>query len=209
MGKAKTKTVDSRKPKHSNDSSRPSKTPVGKGGKEHRDASTVSTQAQLQGCATQAQTLTVSVVVCRSAGSTCTRLVLSETKRAKSYTRSHRYCCFGHRRIDVFAAYAVLSSRLDTCLAVSSSCGSTPACICAGVSIQGFTKQSDPARQTMVWKYSCCWAKAAGSVQGGDEHQGQHQLKGFKHGSFKSQALVIISVMNWQLSWSDCCVPGG
>ena len=41
MGKAKTKTVDSRKPKHSNDSSRPSKTPVGKGGKEHRDASTV------------------------------------------------------------------------------------------------------------------------------------------------------------------------
>ncbi len=42
MGKAKTKTVDSRKPKHSNDSSRPSKTPKGKGGKEHRDASTVS-----------------------------------------------------------------------------------------------------------------------------------------------------------------------
>lgn len=41
MGKAKTKTVDSRKPKHSNDSSRPSKTPKGKGGKEHRDASTV------------------------------------------------------------------------------------------------------------------------------------------------------------------------
>lgn len=42
MGQAsKTKTVDSRKPKHSNDSSRPSKTPVGKGGKEHRDASTV------------------------------------------------------------------------------------------------------------------------------------------------------------------------
>ena len=48
MGQAaKTKTVDSRKPKHSNDSSRPSKTPVGKGGKEHRDASTVSAYANL------------------------------------------------------------------------------------------------------------------------------------------------------------------
>ena len=41
MGKAKTKIVDSRKPKHSLDSSRPGKTPTGKGGKQNRDAATV------------------------------------------------------------------------------------------------------------------------------------------------------------------------
>ena len=60
--KAKTRTVDSRNPKHSDDSSRPSKTPVGKGGKEHRDASTVSLQQPLQQLAANKMLETVVLV---------------------------------------------------------------------------------------------------------------------------------------------------
>ena len=82
---AKTKTVDSRKPKHSNDSSRPSKTPVGKGGKEHRDASTVS--AYVMAVLSSCPYALYMWFICRCADSTCTRPVPKGIRRGKLYMR--------------------------------------------------------------------------------------------------------------------------
>ena len=84
MGKARTKSEDKRKPKHGLDVNRPSK-----GEKGSRDAATVRC-CWKQALGVLSRRLSAEWwygISCRSAVSICTRSVLLETQRARSFIR--------------------------------------------------------------------------------------------------------------------------